>query len=245
MVVGVVKRSIVFAFLAAVSLATLALSTRSARTGTPQDPRADSKRLVYADFERVEDGRPVSARGGLIQLYGYEESRVHKSTFKGLEGSSPPAPELVRIKRDDPNRAMKFDFSLLAPNQWAGVTVEIHGLPDANGVSVPDDVSGFKTLSLEVYATGVPILRLEAISGERGRDMSMTYPQMTFKVLPGLNTYKVPLTGFAQPAWVTDRRVDPKDIFKKLTSINLTAFCDQCDVNKQGMVIADNVIFEK
>lgn len=245
MVVGVVKRSIMFALLAAVSLATLALSTRSARTGTPQDQRADSKRLVYADFERVEDGRPVSARGGLIQLYGYEESRVHKSTFKGLEGSNPPAPELVRIKKDDPNRAMKFDFSLLAPNQWAGVTVEIHGLPDANGVSVPDDVSGFKTLSLEVYATGIPILRLEAISGERGRDMSMTYPQMTFKVLPGLNTYKVPLTGFAQPAWVTDRRVDPKDIFKRLTSINLTAFCDQCDVNKQGMVIADNVIFEK
>ena len=113
------------------------------------------------------------------------------------------------------------------------------------GASVAEDVSGFKTLSLAVYATGIPIMRLEAISGERGRDMSMTYPQMTFKVLRGLNTYKVPLTGFAQPAWVTDRRVDPKDIFKKLTSINLTAFCDQCDVNKQGMVIADNVIFEK
>jgi hypothetical protein len=151
----------------------------------------------------------------------------------------------VRIKKDDANRAMKFDYSLLAPNQWAGVTVEIHGLPDANGAPVPEDVSGFKTLSLEAYATGIPILRLEAISGERGRDMSMTYPQMTFKVRQGLNTYKVPLSAFAQPAWVTDRRVDPKDIFKKLTSINLTAFCDQCEVNKQGMVIVDNVIFEK
>ena len=48
-----------------------------------------------------------------------------------------------------------------------------------------------------------------------------------------------------EPAWVTDRRVDPKDIFRKLTSINVTAFCDQCDVNKQGMVIVDNVVFEK
>ena len=105
---------------------------------------------------------------------------------------------------------MKFDYSLLAPNQWAGVTVEIHGLPDANGASVAEDVSGFKTLSLAVYATGIPIMRLEAISGERGRDMSMTYPQMTFKVLPGMNTYKVPLTGFAQPAWVTDRRSGPE-----------------------------------
>jgi hypothetical protein len=245
-------RSVMFACIAALSLAAAMRSSLDARTAMPrQDPPAapsrasDSKKLVYADFERVEADRPVSARGGLIQLYGYEESRVHKSTFKGLEGATPPAPELVRVKKDDPNRAMKFDYSLLAPNQWAGVTVEIHGLPDEDGRTVPEDVSGFKTLSLEVYATGIQILRLEAISGEKGRDMGMQYPQMTFKVLSGLNTYKVPLTAFTQPSWVTDRRVDPKDILKKLTSINLTAFCDQCDVNKQGMVIVDNVVFEK
>ena len=206
---------------------------------------ANANVLVYADFERVENNRPVTTRGGLIQLFGYEESRTHKSTFKGLEGATPPAPELVRVKKDDPNRAMKFDYALMAPNPWAGVTVELHGLPDADGKPVPEDVSGYKTLSLQVYATGVPILRLEAIAGDRGRDMTMQYPQMTFKVRPGMNTYKVPLTGFTQPAWVTDRRVDPKDIFRKLTSINLTAFCEQCDVNRQGMVIVDNVIFEK
>ena len=212
----------------------------------PMGPRqSDSKGLVYADFEKVENNRPVSARGGLIQLFGYEESRVHKSTFKGLDGAEPPAPELVRIKKDDPNRAAKFDYSLLAPNEWAGVTVEIHGLPDADGRAVPEDVSGYKTLSLQVYATGIPILRLEAVSGERGRDMVRQYPQMTFKVRDGFNTYKVPLSGFTQPAWVTERRMDPKDIFKKLTSINLTAFCDQCEVSKQGMVIVDNVVFEK
>lgn len=206
---------------------------------------ANPKRLLFADFERVENNRPVTTRGGLIQLFGYEESRIHKSTFKGLEGATPPAPELVRIKKDDPNRAMKFDYALMAPNPWAGVTVELHGLPDADGQPVAEDVSGYKTLSLDVYATGVPILRLEAISGERGRDMTIQYPQMTFKVRPGMNTYKVPMTAFTQPAWVTDRRVDPKDIFRKLTSINLTAFCEQCDVNRQGMVIVDNVIFEK
>ena len=205
----------------------------------------DGKTLVYADFERLENGRPVSARGGLIQLYGYEESRIHKSTFKGLEGSAPPAPELVRIKKDDPNRAMKFDYALLAPNEWAGVTVEIHGLPDAAGAPVPEDVSGFRQLSMEVYATGIQILRVEAISGEQGRDMGMQYPMMTFKVRPGLTTYKMPLKTFAQPAWVTDRRVDSVDIFRKLTSINVTAFCEQCQQPKQGMVIIDNVIFEK
>jgi hypothetical protein len=206
---------------------------------------ADPNRLVYADFEKMENNRPVSARGGLVQLFGWEESHIHKSTFKGLAGANPAAPELVRIKKDDPNLAMKFDYSLVAPNKWAGVTVEIHGLPDADGRPVPEDVSGYKSLSLQVYATGIQILRLEAIAGERGRDMGMQYPQMQFKVREGMNTYKVPLAAFTQPAWVTDTRVDAKDIFRKLTSINLSAFCDQCEMNKQGMVIVDNVVFEK
>jgi hypothetical protein len=193
----------------------------------------------------MENGRPVSARGGLIQLFAYEESQVHKSTFKGLEGADPPAPELVRIKKDDPNRAMKFDFSLRAPNQWAGVTVEIHGLPDAGVNYAPEDVSGYKVLSLQVYATGIDILRLEAVKKASGRDQGTVYPQMTFKVRQGLNTYRVPLSAFTQPAWVTDTRIDPKQIFKALTSINLTAFCDQCVLNKDGMVIVDNIVFEK
>ena len=208
-------------------------------------PSTASTSLVYADFERTENGRPVSARGGLIQLYGYEESHTHKSTFTGQEGADPPAPELVRIKKDDPNHAMKFDYSLRAPNQWAGVTVEIHGLPDVDGRLAPEDVSGYKTLSLQVYATGIQILRLETISGETGKDTTMQYPQKTFKVLPGFNTYKMPLTAFAQPAWVKDTRVDPKNILRKLTSIKLTAFCDQCELNQQGTVIVDNVVFEK
>ena len=222
-----------------------ALGTLSLLMAQPASPQSDGKTLVFADFEKTENNRPVSARGGLIQMYAYEESKIHKSTFKGLEGADPPAPELVRIKKDDPNRAMKFDYSLLAPNQWAGVTVEIHGLPDADGQAVPEDVSAFRTLSLQVYATGIEILRLEAVSGERGKDMRMQYPQMTFKVRPGFNTYKVPLSGFTQPAWVTERRVDPKEIFRKLTSINLTAFCEQCEASKQGMVVVDNIVFEK
>jgi hypothetical protein len=210
----------------------------------PSPAGQDAGRLVYADFETVENNRPVSARGGLIQLFAYEESAVHKSTFKGQDGADPPAPELVHIKPGDPNHAMKFEYSLRAPNQWAGVTVEIHGRADADGKPVPEDVSGFKTLSLQVYATGIEILRLEAISKERGKDLSTGYPFMNFKVRPGFNTYQVPLKGFVQPAWVSVR-VDPKDVFKALTSINLSAFCDQCELNRQGMVIVDNVTFEK
>lgn len=223
-----------------VILAAICIAPSLATAPAPQD----ANKFLYADFEKLENNRPVSARGGLIQLFAYQESDVHKSTFKGLEGADPPAPELVHIKPDDPNHAMKFEYSLRAPNQWAGVTVEIHGRPDADGRPVSDDVSGFKSLSLQVYATGIEILRLEAISKERGKDLSTGYPFMNFKVRPGFNTYQVPLKGFVQPAWVSVR-VDPKDVFKALTSINLSAFCDQCELNKQGMIIVDNVVFER
>jgi hypothetical protein len=240
-----VKRAPFAALCAVLWLSVVVVTSHVVHAQEGQQPAADSKTLVYADFEKTENDRPVSARGGLIQMFAYEESTIHKSTFKGLAGADPPAPELVRIKKDDPNHAMKFEFSLRSPNQWAGVTVEIHGQPNADGRFVPDDVSGYKSLSLQVYATGIEILRLEAISKATGKDVATVYPQMTFRVRPGLNTYRVPLSGFTQPAWAKDVRVDPKDIFKALTSINLTAFCDRCELNKEGMVIVDNIVFEK
>lgn len=230
--------------LALLALGGLAAAPTAARRSDATQTAGDGRTLVYADFEKLENNRPVSARGGQIQMFAYEESGIHKSTFKGMAGADPPAPELIRIKKDDANHAMKFDFSLRAPNQYAGVTVEIHGQPDADGKFVPDDVSGFKNLSMQVYATGIEILRLEAITKGSGKDMGTVYPQKTFKVRPGLNTYQVPLSGFTQPAGA-NVRVDPKDVFKVLTSINLTAFCDQCDFPKEGMIIVDNMVFEK
>jgi hypothetical protein len=113
--------------------------------------RAQGNALVYADFETVADNRPVSARGGLVQLVAFQDDVLHKATFKGLENADPPAPDLVRITKDDPNKAMKFDFAIQTPNQWAGVGVEIHGLPDKDGKPVVDDVSGYKILSLQVF----------------------------------------------------------------------------------------------
>jgi hypothetical protein len=204
---------------------------------------AQGNALVYADFETVADNRPVSARGGFIQLVAFQEDAMHKATVKGLNNADPPAPELVRINKDDPNKAMKFDFDIQAPNQWAGAGVEIHGQPDKDGKPVADDVSEYKTLSLQVFAKGVQILRLEAISHGQGIELSGGYPIMTFKVREGFNTYKTPLKAFAQPSWV-DTHVDAKQLFKKLTSINLQVFCDECRP-MQGMVVVDNVVFEK
>jgi hypothetical protein len=207
----------------------------------PAMATAQTGPLVYADFEKMENGRPVSARGGLVEIATYQESDIHKSTFKGLAGATPPAPEWVRLKPDDPNHAVKFDFALQAPNQYAGVGLEIHGQPDKDGKPVADDVSGYKELTLQVYATGVTVMRVEAISRGQGIDFPSGYPQKVFKVQPGLNVYKVPLNTLQQPSWV-ETRGDPKAILKKLTSITITAFCDAC-MPVQGMVVVDNVMF--
>jgi hypothetical protein len=230
--------------LSSLCIALAAITSVTAQEKSSEKPASDSKTLVFADFEKTENGRPVTSRGGLIQMFGYEESKVHKAEFKGAPSVDPPAPELVHIKAGDPNHAAKFDYVLHAPNPYTGVTVEMHGLPDADGKLVPEDISGYKTLSLQVYATGIEILRLETVSGSTGKDSTFAWPLMTFKVRQGFNTYKVPLSGFTQPAWAPVR-VDPKNIFKELTSINLTAFCDQCDFGKQGMVIVDNIVLEK
>ena len=203
-----------------------------------KQPVSDDKHLVYADFEKLDDNKkPISARGGAINIFGYQEQGSREPTFS--------QPELVHVKKEDPNHTLKFDYSLFAPTGYTGVTLEIHGQPDRAGNLVPDDVSGYKYLYVECYATGIAIVRLETVSKESGKDMAFGYPQYTFKVQPGLNTYRVPMKAFAQPAWIKDTRVDPRDIFKALTSINVTAFCDQCEANKQGMVILDNIVFEK
>lgn len=201
-------------------------------------------KLVYADFEQVVDGRAVSARGGAMQLFGYSENPTRPPTFRGAPGVDPPGPELVRIKADDANRLGKFDFELLTPNQWSGVTLEIKGQPDQDGRPPRDDVSAYKTLSMQVFATGVATVRVEVLSRGWQQDTHTANPQITFLPKQGLNTYRVELKKFAQPSWVTDTRIDPKDVLKNLTAVTVSAYCDQCRPTK-GMLIVDNVVFEK
>ena len=229
------------------SLALAGARTFEADAASPQDapakPAQDADKLVYADFESVKDNRPVSSHGGLIQIVSYQESPSSPSSFKGLEGSNPPAPELVRLKQGDPNHAAAFDYQLASPNQYAGVGVEVHGQPDKDGKPVPDDVSDYKFVSLQIYATGVPSLRLELQSRGQGLGAPQAFPQTTFKVAPGLNTYKIPLKSLLQPEWAQPR-VAIKDVLKKLTAVAVTAYCNQCAPAK-GTVVIDNIVFAK
>lgn len=201
----------------------------------------EGDKLVYADFETVKDNRPVSNRGGAVQLNSYQERASIPTRFKGAGDTN--APELVRLKKEDPNRAIAFDYEFQSPNQWAGVGAEIHGLPDKDGRPVAEDVSGYKYLSLQLYATGVTSVMVEFISRGQGISIESGSPQKIFKITPGFNTYRVPLNSLSQPSYV-EVRVNPKDLLKKLTAVNVAVACSQCLPTK-GTVVIDNLVFEK
>ena len=198
-------------------------------------------KFMYADFEKVENGRGVSNNGGLVQIYTANESTPVK--YKGLANASPGAPELIVLKDAPQNHLAAFEYSLVGPNQWANVTLEIQGRPPKDGKPVADDVSGYKQLSLQLYATGVDSLRVEFVSQGQGINITSGFPQLPIRVKSGLNTYVIPLKGLGQPSWVQDR-VDTKEVLRKLTAISISAYCDQC-TPKQGMVLVDNLVFQK
>jgi hypothetical protein len=212
-------------------MALLALATRSQEGGD---------KFVYADFEKMENGRPVSSKGGLVQIYTGQESTPVK--YKGLANASPGTPELIVLKDAPQNHLASFDYNLVGPNQWANVTLEVQGRPMKDGKPVADDVSGYKQMALQLYATGVDSLRVEFISHGQGISLTAGFPQLPIRLKSGLNTYVIPLKGLTQPSWA--ERVDPKEVLKKLTAISVSAYCEQC-TPKNGMVLVDNIVFQK
>ena len=86
---------------------------------------AQDDKFVYADFEKVENGRAISNNGGLVQMYAGQESTPVK--FKGLANASPGAPELVVLKTAPGNHLANFEYNLIGPNDWANVTLEVQG----------------------------------------------------------------------------------------------------------------------
>lgn len=227
---------------AAAGFAAVLLATAAA-------PSADGERLVYADFETLQDGRPVSARGGFIQLISYQENSIAPSTFKGMNGLNPPAPSIVRTSKQNENRAAAWEYELKAPNQWAGVGVEITGRPPEGGKPAADNVSDYRALVLQVFsqsptAETLPVsIRVEFISRGHGFDLDAGYPQATFRAKPGFHTYRVPLDRIAQPSWV-EAKFDRKKFLAKLTGVSVTVFCDQCRP-QSGMLLIDNLVFER
>jgi hypothetical protein len=201
---------------------------------------SDGSKLVYADFQNAQNGRPVSKRGGRTQLNRYSQNPGNPPEFRGLEKTDPPAPALARVTADDV--AAAFDYELRIPNEWEGVNLEVFGQPEKDGKLVADDVSGYKFITLRVFAKGPQHIRLELITRGHGADLESGYPTANFRVSPGFNTYKLKLDSFDQPQWAMPLDLK-RDVLKKLTSITVGVFCDKCTLEK-GTVVVDNIAFE-
>jgi len=206
-----------------------------------QAGKPEGDKFVYADFEKMENGRPVSNGGGLVQIYTAQESTPVQ--FKGLANASPGAPEIVRVKGQEENHVATFEYTLVGPNQWANVTLEIQGHPNKEGKAVADDVSAYKNLSIQLYATGTEGLRVEFISHGQGIPLNSGFPQISLKLKPGFNTYLIPLKSLSQPSWV-EQRVDTKDVLRRLTAVSISAYCNQC-IPQHGTVAVDNLVFQR
>jgi hypothetical protein len=202
---------------------------------------SDASKLVYADFQNSPNGRPVSKRGGMTRLNRYSQNPANPPEFRGMEKANPPAPALARVTADDV--AAAFDYELRIPNEWEGVNIEVFGQPEKDGKLASDDVSGYKFITLRVFAKGPQYIRLELITRGQGANLESGYPTATFRVSPGFNSYKLKLDSFNQPQWAMP--LDLKlDVLKKLTSITVGVFCDKCTMEK-GTVVVDNIAFEK
>jgi hypothetical protein len=202
---------------------------------------SDVSKLVYADFQNNQDGRPISKRGGTVRLNVYSQNSANPPQVRGMENANPPAPAFARVTDND--TAAAFDYEMRIPNEWEGVNLEVFGQPEKDGKLVPDDVSGYKFITLRLFAKEARMIRLELITRGQGANLEAGYPMATFRVQPGFNTYRMKLDSFNQPQWATQLDLK-RDVLKKLTSVTIGVFCDKCTLEK-GTVVVDNIAFEK
>ncbi|MFN2512855.1 MAG: hypothetical protein ABR568_15715 [Pyrinomonadaceae bacterium] len=202
---------------------------------------SDATKLVYADFQSLQNGRPVSKRGGLARLNKYAQNMANPPRVRGLENADPPAPAPARVTEQD--SAAAFEYELRMPNEWAGVNLEVFGQPEKGGKLMADDVSGYKFISMRIFAKGPRQVRVELITRGHGHSLDGGYPSAAFTVSPGFNTYRLKLDSFEQPEWAAP--LDFKaDVLKKLTSVTVGVHCDKCRI-ESGTVVVDNIAFEK
>jgi len=223
------------------ALALLCFSNIEMLAQNADSSKAGDEKLVYADFQKLENGRLVSSRGGRTQLNRWAQNMAAAPKMRGLENAEPPAPAPARVT--DQDTAAAFEYEMRMPNEWAGVNLEVFGQPEKDGKPVGDDISGYKFISMRLFGKGPQSVRVELISRGLGVSLESGYPQMTFRLSPGFNTYRFKLDAFRQPEWAT--QLDFKhDILKKLTSVTIGVFCDKCRM-ESGTVVVDNLAFEK
>jgi hypothetical protein len=232
------KMSFLYATLLIVLVAAVAVGQSADNANASE---SDASKFVYADFQNLQNGKPVSKRGGVTRLNSYSENPANPPKYRGMEGANPPTPAAARVTEND--FAAAFEYELRIPNQWEGVNLEVVGQPEKDGKLVADDVSGYKFITMRLYAKGPQSIRLELITRGHGANLDGGYPNASFRVSPGFNTYKLKLDSFNQPDWAPQLSLK-NDVLKKLTSVTVGVFCDKCRL-ESGTVVVDNIAFEK
>jgi len=223
------------------ALALLCVSNIVVLAQNADSSKASDEKLVYADFQKLENGRLVSSRGGRTQLNRWAQNMGAAPKMRGLENAEPPAPAPARVT--DQDTAAAFEYEMRMPNEWAGVSLEVFGQAEKDGKPVADDVSGYKYITMRLFGKGPQSVRVELISRGVGINLESGYPQMTFRISPGFNTYKFKLDSFRQPEWATPLDFK-RDILMKLTSVTVGVFCEKCRM-ESGTLVVDNLAFEK
>ena len=223
------------------ALALLCVSNIQMVAQNGDSSKASDEKLLYADFQKLENGRLVSSRGGRTQLNHWAQNMGAAPKMRGLENTEPPGPAPARVT--DQDTAAAFEYEMRMPNEWAGVSLEVFGQPEKDGKLVGDDISGYKYITVRLFGKGPQSVRVELISRGLGANLESGYPQMTFRLSPGFNTYKFKLDGFRQPEWATQLDLK-RDVLKKLTSVTIGVFCDKCRM-ESGTLVVDNLAFEK
>ncbi|HVF87051.1 MAG TPA: carbohydrate binding domain-containing protein [Pyrinomonadaceae bacterium] len=201
-----------------------------------------SQLLVYADFEKVQDGRPLSARDGTVTLTGYQQNNAKPTAYSNSDQPYPRAPLVLPAADNFVSQRVAFDFQISTPNEWAGVNLTVRGLPDTDGKATAEDMSAYSSIRFKVSVAGARSLKVELISKDNGINVpDGSYPQTTFTVKDeNYNVYRIPLKRFAQPSWAKEK-TNVKDALKKLTAVQFTVQ----DVPSKGRIVLDNIVFEK
>ena len=222
-------------------LAGLVLTVVHAAAAQRADDPPPSKPSEKLGLRRLRGSRRRKGRrfrGGTVSLTSYQESDVHKTTVKGLQGTN--APELFG--------------SLMTPTIWRSST-SVSWPPTTMPAPASrsracgrrrQDAARRRHRSRKSPSALRQGRRDDSHRGDQPRSRRRPAAGLSpdeLKVRPGLNTHEVALKALVQPGWGGGVKVDPKKILQKPTAS--TSACIASSAGPRGMLIVDNVTFEK
>ena len=120
------KRMVLLRCWGLVALTLVVAGSVCAQDASKAAESAGSK-LMYADFQNLQNGRPVSTRGGMTGLNRYSQNPgIRRNSVVWKRQIRRPAP--ARVTANDV--AAAFDYELRIPNEWEGVNMEVFGEPE-------------------------------------------------------------------------------------------------------------------